>query len=129
MLAKIWSEAWSFKSSFRDSRTQKAGVSKVKDKGFLKVMQGSKLFTKEEIREFQIRRSVTSLYKTFLIILEDLREENLDHFDKLYKAFPEKEDIIRQADYFTEERLSYLRKKVLDAGNDCIRNITGENNG
>ena len=92
-------------------------------------MQGSKLFTKEEIREFQIRRSVTSLYKTFLIILEDLREENLDHFDKLYKAFPDKETVIRQADYFTEEKLSYLRKKVLDAGNDCIRNITGENNG
>ncbi len=92
-------------------------------------MQGSRLFTKEEIRDFQIRRSITSLYKSFLIILEDLKEENLDHFDKLYDAFPDKEEVIRQADYFTEEKLSYLRKKVLDAGNDCIRNIIGENNG
>lgn len=92
-------------------------------------MQNSNLLTKEEIRNFQVKRNVVSLYKAFLIMLEDLEEEHIQHFDKLYEEFKEQEATIRQADYFTDDKMSYLRKKVLDAGNDCIRSITGEQNG
>ena len=84
------------------------------------------LFSREEIKRFQIRRQIVSLYKKFLIILEDLEEDHIDNFEKLYSALKESEALIKQADYFTKEKASYLRKKVLDAGNDCIRTITGE---
>lgn len=88
-----------------------------------------RLWDKEEIAKFQVKRQVVSLYKAFLVMLEDLEEEHIQHFEKLYEAFKDKTDLIRQADYFTEEKMSYLRKKVLDAGNDCLRNIIGEKNG
>jgi hypothetical protein len=89
-------------------------------------MEKSKILNRDEIKNFQIKRGIISLYKTFLIILEDLEEEHVNHFNKLYESLLEHETVIKQADYFTEEKLSYLRKKVLDAGNDCIRNIIGD---
>lgn len=92
-------------------------------------MEHKNLFSQDEIRQFQIRRSIVALYKAFLIILEDLEEDHIDNFEKLYSALKESEALIKQADYFTKEKASYLRKKVLDAGNDCIRNIIGEPNG
>jgi methionyl-tRNA synthetase len=61
--------------------------------------------SEEKIREFvnfQINRKVKNLYKQFLIMLEDWRAKN-----------PE----IHNEDF---ER---ARKKVLDAGNDAIREI------
>jgi hypothetical protein len=89
--------------------------------------KGNEFFTREEIDHFQVKRNIISLYKAFLIILEDLEAEHAQHFDKLYEAFPDHQDTISQADYFTEDKMSYLRKKVLDAGNDCVRNLIGEN--
>ena len=55
-----------------------------------------------EYVSFQIKRNVTALFKQFLVTLEDIRADptNLSHatFDR-------------------------YRKKVLDAGNDTIREI------
>lgn len=92
-------------------------------------METKRPFTGEFIREFQIRRNIINLYKAFLVMLEDLEEEHVAHFNKLYETFKEEMDVIRQADYLTKEKVAYLRKKILDAGNDCIRSITGEGNG
>ena len=57
----------------------------------------------EEFVKFQINRKVINLYKTFFIILEDLQEQG---FLKMSSA-----------------SYSRVRKKVLDGGNDCIREI------
>lgn len=92
-------------------------------------MEKHQLWTPSEIRNFQVKRQIIGLYKTILIMFEDLEEEHIQHFNKLYETFKEQADVIRQADYLTKEKVSYLRKKVLDAGNDCIRSITGEENG
>lgn len=78
---------------------------------------------KTQVLSFQTRRQVTNLYKGFLIMLEDLMEDHAAAFEKLHKALPEHSGIIDVADFFDEEKMSYLRKKVLDAGNDCIRAI------
>lgn len=56
---------------------------------------------------FQNRRKVTNLYKNFLILLEDLREDGYNISDDKYQR---------------------LRKKVLDAGNDAIRQFEEELN-
>ena len=57
----------------------------------------------EDFVKFQINRKVINLYKTFFIILEDLQENG---FLKMSSA-----------------SYSRIRKKILDGGNDCIREI------
>ena len=56
---------------------------------------------------FQNRRKVINLYKNFLILLEDLKEDGYD---------------------ISEEKYQRLRKKVLDSGNDAIRQFEEELN-
>ena len=51
--------------------------------------------------KFQVRRKVTNLYKNFLFILEDLKDK----------------------EYNSEEDYQRHRKRVLDYGNDAIREI------
>ena len=52
--------------------------------------------------KFQVRRKITNLYKSFLFILEDLKDK--EHHD-------------------SEEEYQKVRKRVLDLGNDLIRDI------
>ena len=56
---------------------------------------------------FQNRRKVINLYKNFLILLEDLKEDGYN---------------------ISEEKYQRLRKKVLDSGNDTIRQFEEELN-
>jgi|TARA_R110000824_G_scaffold68223_1_gene176583 hypothetical protein len=51
---------------------------------------------------FQVRRKVTNLYKNFLFILEDLEDSGYQIPDEVYQK---------------------ARKRVLDYGNDTIREI------
>ena len=51
---------------------------------------------------FKNRRQVLNLYKNFLILLEDLKEDGYNINDEKYQR---------------------LRKKILDSGNDSIRNF------
>lgn len=56
----------------------------------------------KEFLQFQIRRKVTNLYKNFLFILEDLKSEQYNMSDEVYQRH---------------------RKRILDHGNDAIRDI------
>jgi hypothetical protein len=56
---------------------------------------------------FHNKRKVVNLYKNFLIILEDLREDGYNISDEKYQR---------------------LRKRVLDSGNDAIRQFEEELN-
>ena len=56
----------------------------------------------KEFLKFQVTRKVTNLYKNFLFILEDLQEADNNLSDESYKR---------------------NRKRVLDYGNDSIREI------
>ena len=53
--------------------------------------------------QFQIRRKITNLYKTFLFILEDVKQKDDSNF--------------------SEEDYQRNRKRILDHGNDCMREI------
>lgn len=78
----------------------------------------------EELLRFQIRRNITVLFKSFLVILEDLGIEHDAALNLLYdKLPPEYKIYVELADHFTEEKGEVLRKKVLGAGNDCLRSI------
>lgn len=52
----------------------------------------------KDFLKFQVRRKVTNLYKRFLTMLEDVEEDS-------------------------EESYQRVRKKVLDEGNDTIREL------
>jgi len=77
-----------------------------------------------EAKDFLCERqnkSTKSLFKGFLILLEDLYTEHQINFNKLKKNIPEHENVINQADYFDKDKLQYYRKKILDIGNESIR--------
>ena len=60
-------------------------------------------------------RNTKLLFKSFLVLIEDLQNDHSLHFAKLKKALPDKyENVIDQANYFDEDKLQYLRKKILD---------------
>ena len=56
----------------------------------------------KEFLRFQMRRKVTNLYKNFLFILEDIQGEGYD---------------------IPEEVFQRHRKRILDYGNDTIREL------
>jgi hypothetical protein len=80
----------------------------------------------ENIFRKHCERSTTTLFKGFLMMLEDLQKEHEINFSKLKKNLPEEYGaIIEQADYFDEEKVQHFRKRTLDIGNEAIRNIAG----
>jgi|TARA_R110000824_G_scaffold18018_8_gene72070 hypothetical protein len=79
-----------------------------------------------DLLQFQVNRNIVNLYKSFLVLTEDLHYENQAAFDKLKRVFPEDVEVIDQANCIDEGRLEYLRKKVLDAGNNCARQTLGD---
>lgn len=77
-----------------------------------------------ELLEFQVYRNVTNLYKHFLDMVEKLSHDHDQEFEKLKQALPnEYSSLIRQAEYLDDSRLNFLRKKILDQGNDTRREI------
>ena len=81
----------------------------------------------EGILKKHCQRNTVSLFKGFLVMLEDLQKDHHIQFNKLRKNLPKDTlPILEQADYFDEEKLQHLRKRTLDIGNETIRNIEGE---
>lgn len=77
-----------------------------------------------ELLEFQVYRNVTNLYKHFLDMVEKLSHDHDQEFKKLKEALPnEYSSLIKQAEYLDDARLNFLRKKILDQGNDTRREI------
>jgi hypothetical protein len=77
-----------------------------------------------EAKEFlsdRVNGSTKNLFKSFLVLIEDLHADNQMSFNKLKKNLPDHSKLIDQANYFDEEKMQYLRKKILDIGNESIR--------
>ena len=80
----------------------------------------------EDLLRFQMRRNITYLYKSFLVLVEDLEKDQAIQFKKLKDAMPEHFAIIRQAEFLDAGKCNYIRKKILDAGNGAIRELSSE---
>jgi hypothetical protein len=79
---------------------------------------------KNNIRDyilFQIHRNIVSLYKRYLNIIEDLQEEHINMLNKLNKKIDT--ETLKSIDYFDENKYNYFRKRVLDLGNETLREI------
>lgn len=67
------------------------------------------------------------LFKSFLGVLEDIRNNHEINFEKLYDSLPEEHhNLIEMADYFDEKHYNLYRKKVLDVGNSVLRDYNSE---
>ncbi len=70
--------------------------------------------------QFQLHRNVINLYKSFFSIIEDLTHEQV----ALIKKVKEKHEVdIGDLNFFTKDKYSHIRKKILDSGNDTLRDL------
>ena len=70
---------------------------------------------------------ISRLFKTMLGMLEDMKADHDFHYQKLYENLPEDyHPIVNTADHFTPEKVNWIRKRILDAGNESIRNLCEE---
>lgn len=76
----------------------------------------------KEILAFQVHRNIVNLYKRYLNLIEDLQEEHVNMLNKLNKKIDL--ETLKNVDYFDENKYNYIRKKILDLGNETIREIS-----
>ncbi len=69
-----------------------------------------------------VQRRITGLFKSFLEILEDVKIEHSTMLSKV--SSKDGEEFVKSINYLTEEKCEHLRKKVLDSGNECSRDIS-----
>ena len=70
---------------------------------------------------------ISALFKTMLLLLEDMKKDHDFHYQKLYDNIPEEyHAVINTADHFTPEKVNWIRKRILDFGNESIRNLGSE---
>jgi len=66
-------------------------------------------------------KEITSLYKLFLEIIEDLEADNRAMLGKIAeKTSPQ---VAADINYFTREKYEQIRKRVLDNGNETSRKL------
>lgn len=70
---------------------------------------------------FQINRNIVNLYKRYLNLIEDLQEEHLNMLNKLNSKIDQ--TTLKNIDYFDENKYNYIRKKILDLGNETSREL------
>jgi len=75
----------------------------------------------KELLTFQINRGIVNLYKKYFLIIQDLKQEHETLLEKV--AQETSPDFPQKIDYFSEDKYNYIRKKILDAGNDSIREL------
>lgn len=75
----------------------------------------------KEILEERYEKHIKNLFKGFLFILEDLNDDHSINFAKLKRHIPEHSNLIDQANYFDQDKMKFLRKRVLDLGNESLR--------
>lgn len=72
-------------------------------------------------------QEISRLFKAMLTLVEDMKNDHDFHYQKLYDELPEQyHSILRTADHFTPTKLAWIRKRILDCGNESIRNIQKE---
>jgi hypothetical protein len=75
----------------------------------------------------QNKKEVTNLFKNYLKILEDMKADHDFHYNKLYELIPEQYHvIITAANHFDNNKLNWIRKRILDGGNESLRNFADE---
>ena len=70
---------------------------------------------------FQYRRIIINLYKRHIEIVEDVKMDHRIFLNKIKNRIPEEE--LNDLDYFNDQKYNLIRKKILDSGNEVIRDF------
>ena len=66
---------------------------------------------------------ISRLFKMMLMLVEDMKKDHDFHYEKLYENIPDEyHKIINAANHFTPQKVNWIRKRILDFGNESIRN-------
>ena len=88
-------------------------------------MKGSKdeeTISSQQAVNFIVQRNITKLFKSLLDVVDDIKQQNSV---MLAKVSREKDlQYVQDINYLTPEMMDHVRKKVLDLGNESIREIT-----
>lgn len=72
----------------------------------------------------KVRLGVTRLFKNYLFAFEEFVTQHDEAMKKLEDALPADLKVyVSLADYISEESYEMMRKKILSAGNDVIRDV------
>jgi len=67
---------------------------------------------------------ISKLFKMMLMMVEDMKKDHDFHYEKLYENIPDEyHGIINTANHFTPQKINWIRKRILDVGNESIRNL------
>ena len=67
---------------------------------------------------------ISRLFKMMLMLVEDMKKDHDFHYEKLYENIPDEyHKIINAANHFTPQKVNWIRKRILDIGNESIRNL------
>lgn len=72
--------------------------------------------------EAQLKRIITRLFKECLVNIDEIRQDHLAALKSLEGSIPE--CVLRQLNTLDLPRYSRVRKRILDVGNDTIRDVS-----
>ena len=76
-----------------------------------------------EAVQFLVQKNITRLFKSLLESVDDFKNQHNVMLDKVSKETSF--EFAQNINYLTPERSDFLRKKILDLGNESIREING----
>jgi hypothetical protein len=77
--------------------------------------------------EKRYKQSTVFLFKEMLKIVEDMKADHDYHYRKLYENIPsEYHSTINAANHFDDQKFTWIRKKILDTGNESLRDFSTE---
>lgn len=77
-----------------------------------------------ELLKSKSRLAITRVFKTYLDLLEQIADEHDEAMGKLIDTLPpEHKSSVYLADHFGEARFAAIRRKVLETGNDAVREL------
>jgi len=71
--------------------------------------------------QFIVQRNITKLFKSLLDVADDMKQQNSSMLLKVSRETSMK--YVQDINYLTPEMMDHIRKKVLDLGNESIREI------
>lgn len=73
------------------------------------------------------KRAIAAIFKVMLKLVEDMRQDHQFHYAKLYENIPsEYHPIIKAADHFDDTKAAWIRKRILDVGNESLREFSSD---
>lgn len=79
---------------------------------------------KDEAIQFQVQRTFAVLSRNLLCLLEDIRSQHDNAFDKLKDALPNGFDEYPELiNYLNDGQFNHLRKRILDNCGQCRRDL------